>query len=85
MRDNGKGLFGWRLLKQQRIVEAQRSQERVEQAADRIAAIVRGAIAEASERAGSHFEPQGFPTRKSGLASLRGVYFCTRPSLTDAV
>ena len=38
--------FGWRLLEQQRTVEAQRSQERLEQAADRIAAIVRGTLAE---------------------------------------
>ncbi len=44
-------LFGWRLLEQQRIVEAQRSQERLEQAADRITAIARGALAESSERA----------------------------------
>ena len=43
-------LFGWRLLQQQRMVEAQRSQERLEQAADRITAIVRGTLAEFSER-----------------------------------
>src|SRR5213593_125669 len=28
---------------------------------------------------------QGLPTRKSGLAPLRGVYFWTRPVLTSAV
>lgn len=43
-------LFGWRLLQQQRMVEAQRSQERLEQAADRITAIARGTLAEFSER-----------------------------------
>jgi len=29
--------------------------------------------------------PQGLPTRNSGLAPLRGMNFCTRPSLTDEV
>jgi signal transduction histidine kinase len=52
-------LSGWRLLKQQRIVEEQHSQERVEEAADRLSAIVRGAIAEASERAGSGLAASG--------------------------
>ncbi len=46
-------LFAWRLLGQQRMVEAQRSQERLEQAADRITAIVRGTLAESSERLGA--------------------------------
>jgi signal transduction histidine kinase len=52
-------LFGWRLLEQQRIVEAQRSQERLEQAADRISAIVRGALAESGDRAGSGLASPG--------------------------
>jgi signal transduction histidine kinase len=43
-------LFGWRLLQQQRMVEAQRSEERLDQAADRITAIARGTLAEFSER-----------------------------------
>ncbi len=51
--------FGWRLLEQQRTVEAQRSQERLEQAADRIAAIVRGTLAETSERAGAGLASPG--------------------------
>ena len=34
------GWFGWRLLEQERAVDAQRSQERVEAVADRIAATV---------------------------------------------
>lgn len=37
---------GWRLLKQEGIVQAQRSRDRLEQSADRIAAVVRGALAE---------------------------------------
>jgi hypothetical protein len=45
--------FGWKLLDQERIVEAQRAQERLEQAADRIAAIAHGALAETGERVGA--------------------------------
>lgn len=43
-------VFGWRLFAQQRIVEAQQSQDRLEQAADRITVMVREALARASER-----------------------------------
>ena len=43
-------IFGWRLLEQQRIVEAQRSQDRLEHAADQIAALVREALARSSKR-----------------------------------
>jgi len=42
--------FGWKLLEQEREVEAQRAQERLEQAADRVAANLRGALAETGER-----------------------------------
>jgi signal transduction histidine kinase len=42
--------FGWRLLTQERMVEAQRVEERLEQAADRIAATLRGTLAETGER-----------------------------------
>ena len=65
-------LFGWRLLEQQRMVEAQRSQERLEQAADRIAAIVRGALAESSERLGA------------GLVSPGDLLFRLSPTSLDA-
>src|SRR5215831_5865580 len=37
---------GWRLLQQEGIVQSQRSRERLEQSADRIAALVRGSLAE---------------------------------------
>lgn len=45
--------LGWKLLDQERAVEAQRAQERLEQAADRIAAIARGTLAETGERLGT--------------------------------
>jgi signal transduction histidine kinase len=45
--------FGWKLFEQERIVETQRSQEGLEQAADRIAATLRGSLAETGERLGS--------------------------------
>ncbi len=47
------GWFGWKLLGQERAVEAQRSQERVEAVADRIAATVRGTLAETGDRLGT--------------------------------
>ncbi|MCZ2149452.1 MAG: response regulator transcription factor [Bryobacterales bacterium] len=46
------GWFGWRLLAQQRLVEAQRSQERLEQTAERMATTFRGALAEVGDRLG---------------------------------
>jgi signal transduction histidine kinase len=42
--------FGWKLLTQERMVEAQRVEERLEQAADRITATLRGVLAETGER-----------------------------------
>jgi len=47
------GWFGWKLLDQERVVETQRDRERLEEAADRIAAIARGALAETGERLGT--------------------------------
>src|SRR5436305_3376252 len=44
------GWFGFKLLEQDRMVQAQQRQERLEQAADRIAATLRGALAETGER-----------------------------------
>src|SRR6516225_3254860 len=44
--------FGWKFLDQQRMVEAQRLQQRVEQSADRIAATLRGTLAETGELLG---------------------------------
>ena len=42
--------LGWRLTEQESAVEAQRSRERLEQAADRIAALLRADLAETGER-----------------------------------
>src|ERR1700682_2140784 len=47
------GWFGWKLLDQERMLEAQRVQEPLGQTADRIAAPLRGALAETGERLGS--------------------------------
>jgi signal transduction histidine kinase len=47
------GWFGWKLLDQERLVEAQRTRERLEQAADRIATQLRGALAEMGDRLGA--------------------------------
>src|SRR5579863_1907718 len=54
------GWFGAKLLQQEKAVEAQRSEERLEQEADRIAATIRGTLADAGERLGSaEAEPDG--------------------------
>lgn len=44
--------FGWQLFQQERLVEAQRSREHLEQAADRIAATIRSTLAETGDRLG---------------------------------
>lgn len=43
------GWFGFKLLEQDRMVQAQRRQERLEQAADRLSASLRGTLAETGE------------------------------------
>jgi signal transduction histidine kinase len=45
--------FGWKVLYQEQVVETQRAQERLEQAADRITATARGVLAETGERVGT--------------------------------
>jgi two-component system, OmpR family, phosphate regulon sensor histidine kinase PhoR len=42
--------FGWKLLELERVVDAQRAQERLEQAADQVAATLRGTLAETGDR-----------------------------------
>jgi signal transduction histidine kinase len=42
--------FGWRLLAQESVVEQQRTRERLERAADRIAVTLRGLLADTGER-----------------------------------
>ena len=67
------GWFGWRLLQQERAVEAQRSQERLEGVADRIAAAVRGTLAEIGERLGNweSAPSAGFPAQGELLLVLK--------------
>ncbi|HEY6345982.1 MAG TPA: hypothetical protein VIY49_31225 [Bryobacteraceae bacterium] len=43
------GWFGWRLLKQEGVVQTERAQERLEQAADRVVALVHTRLAETAE------------------------------------
>jgi signal transduction histidine kinase len=45
--------FGWKVVDRERMVEAQRLQQRVEQSADRIAATLRGTLAETGELLGA--------------------------------
>ena len=45
--------FGWRVLYQEQLVDAQRAQQRLEQAADRITATAKGWLAETGERVGA--------------------------------
>lgn len=69
------GWFGWKLLDQERVVESQRDRERLEQAAERIAAIARGALAETGERLGTWLitpPPEGKPDE--GLLLLLSSY-----------
>jgi two-component system phosphate regulon sensor histidine kinase PhoR len=44
------GWFGWRLLQQEQVIEAHRSQDRLQQAAGRIAAALQRALAETDDR-----------------------------------
>src|SRR5262249_11165103 len=56
--------FGWKFFQQDGMVEAQREQDRREQAADRIVATLRGTLAEAGERVGGWIltpPPKGKP------------------------
>src|SRR5580692_9129025 len=67
------GWFGWRLLEQERAVEAQRSQERVEAVADRIAATVRGTLAETGERLGNWISAQHISQPQSSFPAPGGI------------
>jgi signal transduction histidine kinase len=44
------GWLAWRLVDQERLVESQRAQERIEQEADRVVATLRGVLADLGER-----------------------------------
>src|SRR6516164_7488981 len=70
------GWFGWKLLDQERMVEAQRMQERLEQTADRIAATLRGTLAETGERLGAAI---AVPPEEGVLLSFQGDSITAQP------
>ncbi|MBS1824377.1 MAG: GHKL domain-containing protein [Acidobacteria bacterium] len=67
------GWFGWRLFDQERLVESQRSQERTEQIADRVAATLRGTLAETGDRLGVWLDApdEPVPVRNGVLLLIR--------------
>lgn len=66
--------FGAQFVEQDRMVEAQRAQERREQAADRIAATLRGMQAETGERVGSWLSTPPAPGKpEDGAALITGA------------
>src|SRR5215472_9373519 len=91
------GWFGWRLLQQDRAVEAQRAQERLEESADRIAERMQGAVAATQERlalwsanpARADVSPQGLllVPQAGAFAAFppsRLLYWPSSPSPSDA-
>jgi signal transduction histidine kinase/predicted negative regulator of RcsB-dependent stress response len=65
--------FGWRVLYQEQAVDTQRAQERLEQAADRIAATARGALAETGEQVGAWLSlPPSAGKPEEGLLLILG-------------
>jgi signal transduction histidine kinase len=76
------GWFGWRLLQQERAVEAQRSQERLEGVADRIAAAVRGTLAEIGERLGEweSTSSSGFPPQDAVVLLIKENSLAASPA-----
>src|SRR5215471_16609881 len=72
------GWLGWRLFEQERLVEGQRSQERLEQAADRIAATIQGTLAETGDRLGDAPAPASgvlLKITEDGLTSSKPLLF----------
>ncbi len=61
------GWFGWKLLNQDRLVEAQRTQELLEQTADRASATLRRTLAESGERLGSWLAGEPYDRAPDGL------------------
>jgi len=72
------GFFGWKLLGQERLVEAQRARERLEQTGDRIASTLRRTLAETGDRLGAWVaapqsgRPPGPPPQDGLLLLLDG-------------
>jgi signal transduction histidine kinase len=73
------GWFGWNLLNQDRLVEAQRTQELREQAADRASATLRRALAETGERLGTWLAGEPVDPPADGL-----LLFLTEGGMTAA-
>ena len=64
------GWFGWKLANQDRMVEAQRNQELLEQTADRATAALRRTLAETGERLGGFLAGQPSDAPDDGLLLL---------------
>lgn len=67
------GWFGWKLLDQERVVESQRAQEKLEESADRIAAVARGTLAETGERLADGKPGEGLLLTTSGNDNLSAL------------
>ena len=61
------GWFGWKLYNQDRLVEAQRTQDLLEQTADRASEAMRRSLAETGERLGSWLAGEPFDPPPDGL------------------
>lgn len=74
--------FGWKLLDQERAVEAQRAQDDLEQAAGRIAATMRGSLAETADHLSTWLtSPPGGGEPKDGvLLLINGSNLSTLPA-----
>lgn len=64
------GWFGWKLADQDRMLQAQRTQELLEQTADRASATLRRALAETGERLGGFLSGQSADAPEDGLLLL---------------
>jgi nitrogen-specific signal transduction histidine kinase len=73
------GWAGWRLLDQERALDEQRTRDRIESAADALAAGIRGKLAEAGERLSGWLSDPSAPVPAIGGAVVVGV----RPDSTD--
>ena len=71
--------FGWKLLHQDRLVEAQRNQELLEQTADRASATLRRTLAETGERLGSWLAGEPVDPPADGI-----LLFLTESGMTAA-
>jgi hypothetical protein len=73
--------FGWKVLRQERLVEAQRAQVRLEETADRMAATLRGTLAETGESLGAWLNspPSGGPSKDGLLLLLSDDGLAARP------